>query len=210
VILPPRPPRVTISNPVDGSTIENSAITLEAMFENVAQKSQIQVLLNGNSIPFSLNLLRQLRTRVDLPEGENSLTVRATNKDGVDEKTVRIRYAKATDPNPKKGDTGNVPSRTDTPSDGKAGITNFNTTQPVTDPFDPKPLVSVMTATVRNMPQASVQLLVNDVAVINFEYNAETGQIRYSFPVKSGQSYTFFIRAYDLQNDVNLTQTVKY
>ncbi len=216
-----RPPRVTITRPADGATVTTPSVLLEGQVENASSaRGEVKVIVNGAETAGTVSLMRVLRQMVTLKEGVNSITVRAVTKDGTDEKTIQVTYNKpiATD-----GNTGlPLPSRTTPPTKGKnpipateietvkPTITNFNVTQPVTDPFDPKPLVSVVTATITKVPKAYIQFTINGEEIKTFDFDATTGQLRYSFGVKGGQSYTFYIKAANIEGDAEMTQTVKF
>jgi hypothetical protein len=208
----PRPPRVNILNPTDGKTVTDPSVTLEAQIDNMpAGSKDIKIILNGTEMVGNMNVMRQIRQRLSLVEGINTITVSATNKDGKDEKTVRVTYGKIVVP-PTKGNGKDIPNRGDVDNTVSPlpTISNFNVTQPVTDPFDPKPLVSVVTATITKTPKAYIVFKVNGEDVKTFEFDELTGQFRYSFGVKSGTSYTFYIRAYNLEGQTEKTETVKF
>jgi hypothetical protein len=207
-----RPPRVTIMRPADGSVVTTPSVLLEAQVENAsAARNEVKVILNGTEMPAVMNVMRQIRQPIILVAGVNSITVRATTKDGTDEKTIRVTYSKTPT---KANDSGNVPTKsTQTPTANESPlptISNFNITQPVTDPFDPKPLVSVVTATITKVPKSYIQFKVNGEAVTNFDFDELTGQFRYSFGIKSGQSYTFYILAANIDGQAEKTETVKF
>ena len=208
VINTARPPRVSISRPADGSTVTTPSVILEAQAENAsAAQKEVKIILNGVEMDAAMNVMRQIRQPLTLKQGVNTITVRAVTKDGKDEKTVRVTYATS-------GNSGNstIPSKGNpTPNTTKMPtIANFNVTQPVTDPFDPKPLVSVVTATITQSSMAGIQFKVNGETVQNFQYDSLTGEFRYSFGIKSGTTYTFYIKASNLEGDAEKTQTVKF
>ena len=208
----PRPPRVNILNPTDGKTVTDPSVTLEAQIDNMTAGSKdIKIILNGTEMGANMNVMRQIRQRLSLVEGVNTITVRATNKDGKDEKTVHVTYGKIfVPPIIGKGKELPTPIDVDNTVSPLPTISNFNVTQPVTDPFDPKPLVSVVTATITKTPKAYIVFKVNGEDVNTFEFDELTGQFRYSFGVKSGTSYTFYIRAYNLEGQAEKTETVKF
>ncbi len=219
VIETPRPPRVTIINPTDGRSVSDPSVTFEGQVDNMSAGSKdIKIILNGTEMQANMNLLRQVRQRLSLDEGINTITLRATNKDGTDEKTVRVTYAKTPvitptpTPLPTKDKRRDIPTsgNTDNTTSPLPMISNFNVTQPVTDPFDPKPLVSVVTATITKTPKAYIVFKVNDEEVKTFEFEETTGQFRYSFGVTSGKSYTFYIRAANIDGQAEKTETVKF
>ena len=176
----------------------------------MAGSKDVKIILNGTEIGANMNVMRQIRQRLSLNQGINTITLRAINKDGTDEKTVRVTYGRKP-PTPTGTDknlpTGDDRANTDSPL---PTIQNFNVTQPVTDPFDPKPLVSVVTATITKTAKAYIIFKVNGEDVNSFEFDELTGQFRYSFGVQSGMSYTFYIRAYNIDGQAEKTETVKF
>jgi hypothetical protein len=212
VVDVPRPPRVTIMRPTDGSKVTDPSVTLEAQVDNAtAARKEVKIILNGVEIEAAMNVMRQIRQRLSLVQGVNTITVRAVTKDGTDEKTVRVTYGTTT--TPPSGNGSNLPSKggsTPTNTEKLPTIVNFNVTQPVTDPFDPKPLVSVVTATLTKTTKSYIQFKVNNEDIKTFQYDDLTGEFRYSFPVKSGTSYTFYLRVYNLDGETEKTQVVKF
>lgn len=203
-----RPPRVLISRPTDGSTVTTPSVMLEAQVENAsAARNEVKVILNGVEMNAAMNVMRQIRQPLSLKQGVNTITVRAATKDGTDEKTVRVTYSTSA-----KSGEAQIPSKgSPTPNATKLPtISNFNVTQPVTDPFDPKPLVSVVTATIMQSSMAGIQFKINGENIPNFQYDSQTGQFRYNFGIKSGTTYTFYIKASNLEGDVEKTETVKF
>jgi hypothetical protein len=104
------PPTVNISRPANGATTEKSDATLNATVQNVDNKGDINVTLNGRNINFRFNRT-SLEADANLVEGTNTFNVRARNNSGNDEKSVTITYRKPTPPptvnitNPANGST---------------------------------------------------------------------------------------------------------
>jgi large repetitive protein len=96
----PLPPVVTISAPQDKSTVTAAAATLRARAQNVSERNQITVTLNGTTISnVSFNAATgELSADVTLAEGSNTLRVRAATPDGTDEKSVNVQYTRPTPP----------------------------------------------------------------------------------------------------------------
>ena len=87
----PKPPVVTILNPVNTPTVTTGAYDFQFKVMNATQ-SQIEVLLNGNAIT-QYNFVNNTGTfTAELKEDENSLSVKATNNDGTITKTENIIY----------------------------------------------------------------------------------------------------------------------
>ena len=155
---------------------------------------------------------RQIQAPLNLAKGENTVTVRATNNDGTDEKSVSITYEKL-----KRLPSGNDKADTQLPTDGggleqpEPTISNFNATQPVVDPFDPKPAVSVVTATVGNVKNAGqIEFYIDGAQQTNFTFDTDTQQLRWSFQPKGGTSYTFNIVAKNSTGRTSKTEVVKF
>lgn len=96
----PMPPVVTISAPQDKSTVSTAAATLRARAQNVSERNQITVTLNGTTISnISFNASTgEISADVTLAEGNNTLRVRAATPDGTDEKSVNVQYARPVPP----------------------------------------------------------------------------------------------------------------
>jgi hypothetical protein len=216
IIVPPppppakTPPTVVITNPVSGSRTTNPSVNLVANAENVVE-SQVSVLLNGQAVPFTLSG-REIQAALNLPKGESTVTVRAENNDGTAEKSISVTYEKKKQlPDaPTAGDK--IPTEISTDTELPAPtIANFNATQPVIDPFDPKPAVSAVTATIGNIQNAGqIELYVNGAQQTDFTYNAETQQMRWTFQPKGGVSYTFNIVAKNATGRTSKTEVVKF
>ncbi len=208
---PKLPPTVVISSPVNGSRTTTPSVNLVSNVENVRQ-NQVKVLLNGQEVAFTL-LGRQVQAALTLTKGQNTITVRAANTDGTDEKTTSVTYEKILPSGSDKSNENPVPT------DGggvvveeqQAVISNFNATQPVVDPFDPKPAVSIVTATVANVRNAGqIELYFNGAQQTDFTYDATTQQLRWSFQPKGGVSYTFNIVAKNSVGRASKTEVVKF
>jgi hypothetical protein len=204
------PPTVVITNPVNGSLTTTPSVNLIANAENVVE-SQVSVLLNGQAVPFTLSG-RQVQAALNLPRGVNTVTVRAENNDGTAEKSINITYEKKKQLPDEPTTGGKVPTEIGDDTELPAPtVSNFNATQPVIDPFDPKPAVSVVTATVSNIKNAGqIEFYVNGAQQTNFTYDAETQQMRWTFQPKGGTSYTFNIVAKNSTGRTSKTEVVKF
>ncbi len=88
------PPLVTIYTPVNNTNTTVKEVTLEAKVSNINRKNDIEVYLNGQrTTSFNFNTNSQIvNAQISLSKGNNTIRVKATNKDGVDEKSVRVTY----------------------------------------------------------------------------------------------------------------------
>lgn len=99
-IILQRPPVVNIYDPRNNSETEQAYINLNASVENVNDKNDINLLVNGRNI-YDFNFNRsngRLDARVALQDGNNTIRIRATNRDGIDDETVNVRYRKVERP----------------------------------------------------------------------------------------------------------------
>lgn len=95
IVTPKAPPIVTITRPDNNSVVESSSTALNAVIQNVLNKKDITVLLNGRTVrdfSFASRGGRLSATIKGLKEGPNTIVVKATNKDGNDEASVRVTY----------------------------------------------------------------------------------------------------------------------
>ena len=138
-------------------------------------QNQVKVLLNDQEVPFSLSG-RQIQAALTWQKGQNRITVRAVNDDGAVEKTISITYTQAK----RLPDVNELPTGGGT-LEQEPTISNFNATQPVVDPFDPKPAVSIITATVSNVTNGNqIEFYMNGTQQTNFTFDVATQQLRWS------------------------------
>ncbi len=95
---PLKPPVVTITNPAtEAYNSQEKNYTLRARVENISDKRDISVKVNGqsqSSFTFA-SATGELTLPMTLNSGPNVVVVRASNSAGNDEKTVRINYTPA-------------------------------------------------------------------------------------------------------------------
>jgi Bacterial Ig domain len=206
------PPVVSISSPANGSRTTETTVNLTATAQNTEQ-SQVKVYLNGAELSFRMSG-NQIQAMSNLVIGQNTFVVKATNKDGTDEKSVNITRDKVKQlPEPGDKTTGDLPTNDgglEQPEQAPT-IANFNATQPVIDPFDPKPALSVITATVGNVKNAGqIEVYINGAQQTNFTFDVATQQLRLTFEPKGGVSYTFNIVAKNSTGRTTKREVVKF
>jgi hypothetical protein len=156
----PKPPIVSINTPsVNPYSTTSSNQSLIATVLNVDTKSQIQVTLNGSNFSqFSFNPASSVLTTVlPLQVGQNKVTVRGTNSDGVDMASTTILYRKPLqDPPPV-----------------------VNIIEPNTSPFTTENETETITATVDNVTvKNQVNVNVNGVNTSNFTFDSNNGVVQ--------------------------------
>ncbi|MBK7869902.1 MAG: hypothetical protein IPJ74_04035 [Saprospiraceae bacterium] len=126
VIIVPKPPTVRINAPANNSETENISTELRASIEHIDNKNQIEVLVNGrNTYDFNFNR-GQLTANANLIEGNNTIRVKAMNRDGSDEASVNIRYRKVQLPFVKITTPGNNSETSNTAASIRASVENVN------------------------------------------------------------------------------------
>ncbi|MEM1218595.1 MAG: Ig-like domain-containing protein, partial [Bacteroidota bacterium] len=91
-------PTVSISKPRNGTQVSSPQTTLEAKVTGVSSKSEVSVLINGqttNSFSLSGSIVR---ANVALRSGQNTLVVKVSNAQGSDQDQVSVRYSKKSPP----------------------------------------------------------------------------------------------------------------
>ena len=109
-------PIITITSPVNGGTVHTDNISITGSVIN-ATKSQIQVKVNGVSIPFGMTSTGLISTSYGLIQGNNVITISANTNCGNTTKTVNIIYTpcftpKVTIVSPAIGDAFSRPNTT--------------------------------------------------------------------------------------------------
>jgi len=96
----PQPPRVRITTPANQAVVARNTVEVRATIDNVTDRNAISLLVNGSrftNFNFSTNT-RELIATVTLMEGNNSIRVEATNRDGNANDEVNVRFQKAVPP----------------------------------------------------------------------------------------------------------------
>ncbi|MFK7810565.1 MAG: hypothetical protein AB8F74_22350 [Saprospiraceae bacterium] len=97
ITTPKQPPVVDINSPRNNSTTYETSVDLTATVKYVVNKKDISILVNGrkvNSFNFQSRGGKVTTTISGLKEGTNTITVKASNKDGRDEASVKVTYKK--------------------------------------------------------------------------------------------------------------------
>jgi large repetitive protein len=151
----PRPPVVTITNPMVSPTqTPNEFFSLTATVLNVEAANQVNVLMNNQVQNFNFNPnSRIVSTTLALVEGQNLIQVTGTNNDGTDTKQTILIYRKA-----------NVVS---------PPLVTF--TNPVSNPLTVSSPNQTITALVMNVDNnADINVSVNGTIVTNFSFSPTT------------------------------------
>ena len=212
IVIVPKPPVVTLLQPTNGTTTNENTVSLNASLTNITENSQVKVLVNGVVVPVQIYAWQQVRGVINLVEGNNIITVRATNKDGVDSKTTSVTYIKVRVITPDTSVTDRTINN-DLPviEMPLPEIKSINASQPVVDPFDTTPPVSIVTSTILYVDAKNkIDMYVNGTSITDFTYNVDTKQLRWQFTIVGGRSYTIYIKATNDVGSVNKTEVVKF
>ena len=173
------PPTVTIqrpsSNPLNTSSERSSII---AKVTGVSNKNELDVLLNGRSVPFRYNSGNgTVRADVTLREGSNSYTVKATTAGGADQKGGTIVYTK-TVPGPR-----------------------ITVTSPTRNPHTTTNKRQTITAKITNLTSKNqVKFTMNGSEVNSFRFEPRSGAFSFTTDLKEG-SNRFMIDAENAGGD---------
>lgn len=100
-VIIPRPPKVTISQPSNNSSVNDPTVNLRAFLVNIADSRGVEMTVNGQRFEnFRLDKSgANLTARVDnLREGQNIITIVVTNREGSDRASVNVLYEKRKTP----------------------------------------------------------------------------------------------------------------
>lgn len=277
---PPKPPQVSISSPSAGATVNENKVQLIATTQEVNDKSEISVLLNGVAVSvFEWNGSQVSATIPGLQAGSNTITVKVNNRNGTDQDQVGINYTPIVrtrppsvsfitpadeeithqenvltisaktlnvnqkdqirvnvnrssilnfDFNPKTGMisfdmklqnprntvaifvTTNGGSADDRriinyvpkqPDGDKPFVRIESLSQPTINPLNPGAAKSTITATVKNVTAEQIRLMVNNRAISNFNYNADTGFFQCTFTLERGENRVVLSASSDAGSD---------
>ena len=144
-------PKVNILTPSQAAIFSNRFCSLTAKIQNVYNKSDVTVLLNGNPITdFNFGGSQQVNCDVSLNEGNNTILVRGTNMVGTDEESIVVRYQRELRP-----PSVQITSPT---SDITTELSNY-----------------AVRATLQNVGSRNdIRMTINDVATSSFNFNGST------------------------------------
>ena len=91
-------PQITLLQPTaSGTTTNSQVLNLMANISNLASNQGVQVKLNGVNVPFNWNNMH-LTSTLNLSQGDNTITILATNACGTDMETLQINYTQCQAP----------------------------------------------------------------------------------------------------------------
>lgn len=168
VINPPsgRKPSVSIAQPTNNASFDRKDIDFNAITTQVNTKSEVIVVFNGTNIStfdFDKNT-QTIRGKLNLRDGENTLTARVVTSGGSAESTVRFKYAAVV-----------IKPTVDIVSP--------------TNGIEVRIAETELRATVRNVTSKSdIQVYANGKSVAAFEYNSRSGQVSANIPLDKGEN----------------------
>lgn len=159
------PPSVSIAEPYDGATVSNNRINLRANTQNVTQRNQIRLSVNGRTVSdFNFNSSRrEVTANINLQEGNNNIEIQVANDGGQAQDRVNVRYQRTTP----------ITVRIDRPS-------NNSTTETQSVSF------SATTAKVSN--RSEIRLTLNGQTINNFNFNLLRGTVSSTLNLREGNN----------------------
>jgi len=166
-----QPPRVRITTPANQALIARNTVEVRASIDNVTDRNAITMLVNGSrfaNFNFSTNT-RELIATITLIEGNNSIRVEATNRDGNANDEVNVRFQKAVPPTVSISAPENNSTTTTATTTLRARVQNAG-----------------------NRNQITVSL--NGTSLSNFNFNTSTGELSAEVTLIEGNN-TLRVRA---------------
>ncbi|MBX2870563.1 MAG: hypothetical protein KTR30_00630 [Saprospiraceae bacterium] len=159
---PPKPPQVSITSPTTGTTVNENRVQLTASTQDVNDKGEISLLLNGASVSaFDWNGNQVTANIPGLKAGANTIMLKVSNRNGTDEAQVNVIYTPIV--------------RTRPPS------VNFLT--PADEEVTHQENIFTVRAKVLNVTEKNqIRVNVNRSATTDFDFNPKDGTV--SFEVK--------------------------
>ena len=165
-------PKVKITRPsADPYQTDNRTITLKARIDNIAEKRNIQVKLNGRNVRyFDFNQRNgEVSADIDLRDGRNTIVVSANNEAGSDDDKVRIDY-----------ETYTAPPRVDAP--------RVRITRPTGNPYRTENRRETVRARVDNVNSKNdIEVAINGRTTNNFSYY-RNGEVSFEVNLRDGRN----------------------
>ncbi len=202
-----RPPIVNIRNistptPKTDPSKGLSKVTAEVRY--VTSKNDVKVYVNGRQTNFfSFNASTgALSANIEVNQGNNTVRIVGTNKDGSDEdsKSVRYDYNAPTNPNTPTNPTPPPPSTPKPTVDIRTPNNNATLSNPS---------AQVSAVTTRVTSKAQITFFVNGSKTNSFNFNAASNSISANVPLKEG-SNTIKIRVQNQGGTDDDQVTVRY
>ncbi len=168
-------PVVDITKPNAGMRTAKPTTTVSANIQNVESKSAITFLLNGRRITdFGYSTATdRLNKNITLKEGQNNITIKATNKAGSDQESISVFYSKPVVHTPKPPQV-NITA----PTTGKTTKSNV-----------------AIQATLKNIKnKRDIELLVNGRAISSFSFNIASQKLSANTTLQKGNN-TILVKA---------------
>jgi large repetitive protein len=168
IINPPpaRKPSVSITQPTNNASFDRKDIDFSASTTQVNAKSEIIVVFNGANVSifdFDKNT-QTISGKLNLRDGENTLTVKVVTTGGNAESTVRFKYAAII-----------IKPTVDIVSPANGSEVRIADTE--------------LRATVRNVTSKSdIQVYANGKSIAAFDYNSRSGQVSAKIPLDKGEN----------------------
>lgn len=160
---PSLPPIVSITQPSNGSTLTNRRTNFRATIQNVSQRNQIRLLLNGrpiNDFNFNVNR-REITAALNLQEGNNAIEVQVANNGGQAQDQVNVRYQGTSPPS----------VSIDQPSNNSSATSSS---------------VSFAASTTQISNRSEIRLFLNGQAITNFDFNLLRGTVSTNLNLQNG------------------------
>jgi hypothetical protein len=196
----PQPPTATIVNPpAPVNILESQTLNFEGRVTNT-EKSGVSLMVNGNFISNFTFDNGTITAPLNLNAGKNVISLGVNSKGGSANAEAIANVVIPTDEV--------LPDRP-LPIAG-VSVSDLVLTRPVIDVLDPKPAATTLTATVTGVQKSDIMLNINGNNITDFQYNAKSHLLTYSFPIQSGQSYTVTVQAANKSGRAEKIETIRF
>ncbi|NET34448.1 MAG: hypothetical protein F6K19_20890 [Cyanothece sp. SIO1E1] len=159
------PPTVSIVEPFNNTTVSTSRINFRASTQNITQRNQIRLLVNGRSInEFNFNAnRREVTGSINLQEGSNTIEIQVVNNDGQTQDRVNVIFQRATPP-------------------------TVSIVRPTNNSTAETASISFRANTTKVSKRSEVRLYLNGQSVSNFDLNLFRGTVDANLNLREGNN----------------------
>ncbi|MBK8702524.1 MAG: hypothetical protein IPN33_02170 [Saprospiraceae bacterium] len=161
------PPRITVQQPTDGSTVQTRTIAVVAKIDRVGNRNDITFTINGKRI-YDFDFTSgntQFSANVTLETGNNTIRIQANNSAGADDKL------------------GNVTDKPVQPEPEASFLSPAKTNTSTSE--SPSPII----VSVKHVEKKEdIRLTVNKKAVTDFTYDIKSGEVKANVVLNKGNN----------------------
>ena len=177
-------PKVNFTIPSKNITTKEKSYKITVKVENVMEKRNMDLKVNGKSVSFKFDRRRKTMTAsVRLAKGNNQFIAAARNASGTDTDQVVINMKED-----KPSEIVSKPGKIGTIKLAKPVINSLTMSQPSADPFNPNTAKTRIVGLLKNVKSTSeITLSVNGKRIKDFDFNPTTGRLEIIYTIGKGK-----------------------